>query len=298
MDHIETGNPSVMPRVNKPRHPLIAAVLTLVLLGLGHLYAGNPIRGLILCAADLILLFSLGLALLYFIMNLTYICIAVAVYIAFIIFCVVDAFLIAEKKKDYYEPAKYNRWFVYLGCYIALTLLISLAAPNGLTTYFVKTYKIASGSMAPTLLPGDYFLVNKYIYRSAEPGRGDIIAYQSPEEPAREYVKRVVAVGGDTVQMIERKLYVNGEYVTEPYVQFSDKSEKAGKINPRDNFGPFHVPPQKLFVLGDNRDNSVDSRTQGYIDISAVIGKAMTIYFSWDRANHVVRRDRMGEVVK
>jgi signal peptidase I len=181
-------------------------------------------------------------------------------------------------------------------------------------TFCIQAFKIPSGSMIPTMLIGDHLLVNKIIYGTpvdipftditvfhmpgfGKPQRGEIIVFKYPEDPTRDFIKRVVAVEGNTIQMIDGKLYVNGAYVNEPYIQHTDTSLRMGRLEPRDNFGPFLVPRNKLFMMGDNRDQSYDSRWWGYVDVKQVKGKALIIYWSWDSDKSFPRFERIGKLI-
>jgi signal peptidase I len=177
-------------------------------------------------------------------------------------------------------------------------------------TFIIQAFKIPSGSMIPTLLIGDHLLVNKIVYGTPvdipftnvtvfhmpglrTPLKGEIIVFKYPEDPTRDFIKRVVATEGDTVQMMDKKLYVNGKPVEESFTQHTDNSISQ----PRDNFGPYLVPKNKLFMMGDNRDQSYDSRFWGYVDVKQVLGKAMIIYWSWDSDRSLPRFDRMGKLI-
>ena len=176
--------------------------------------------------------------------------------------------------------------------------------------YFVQAFKIPSGSMIPTLLIGDHILVNKFIYGTTipfsdkrilifrKPERGDIIVFKYPEDRSRDFIKRAIAIEGDTIESRNKIIYVNGSPLKEPYTQHTDVSPRPGGIEPRDNFGPFIVPKGKYFMMGDNRDQSYDSRYWGYVDISDILGKAMIIYWSWDSKKNWPRLDRISRVVK
>ena len=129
------------------------------------------------------------------------------------------------------------------------------------------------------------------------PQRGEIIVFKYPEDPTRDFIKRVIAVEGDTIQMIDQKLYINGKYINEPFIQHTDTLARLGQLVPRDNFGPFLVPKGKLFMMGDNRDNSYDSRFWGYVDVKEVRGKAMIIYWSWDSDKTFPRFGRIGNLI-
>jgi signal peptidase I len=175
-------------------------------------------------------------------------------------------------------------------------------------TYVVQAFKIPSGSMIPTLLIGDHILVNKFLYGTQipfsdkkillfrKPEKGDIIVFKYPENPKKDFIKRVIATEGDTIEEKNKLVYVNGELVKETYAQHYDRTLRIG-TDPRDTFGPLVVPKDKLFVMGDNRDQSYDSRYWGFVDKNEVKGKALIIYWSWDPGNWV-RFNRIGRLIE
>ncbi len=280
---------------NKPRRPWIAALLTLLTRGLGHLYSGSPKRGLILFGIEQCLLIVFAVSVLIIVPNPASLVFALVGGLAFIVFCVVDAVSIAKKHKENYEVAKYNRWFVYVGYVVVLSFLVSTLVSAGVKANLIRAYNISSGAMMPTLLLGDHILVNKLIYKTAEPKRGDIIIFPYPEDPSRAWLKRLIAVEGDIVEIRDKRLYINGKEQSEPYKINTDSSSFR---DPRDNFGPVTIPPGKLFVMGDNRDQSYDSRFWGYVPKDTIEGKVMSLYWSWDKVNREVRWDRIGKPVQ
>ena len=163
-----------------------------------------------------------------------------------------------------------------------------------LRTFVLQAFRIPSESMLNTLLVGDFLFVNKLDYGPRlpltdvrlpgfrHPLPGDVIVFQYPEDPRKDYIKRCVAVGGQTVQVKDKQLYVDGQKRLEPYVIHIDTSVHPANWDPRDNFGPFTVPPGTLFMMGDNRDNSNDSRFWGPVPMSNVKGRALFLYWSWD----------------
>lgn len=189
---------------------------------------------------------------------------------------------------------------------IGIALLLALV----IRTYVVQAFKIPSGSMLQTLLVGDHILVNKFIYGTkipfsdkrilllTKPRSGDIIVFKFPEDPSRDFIKRVIAVEGDMIESRDKKILVNGKPVKEPYAQHTDNSTHMGGIEPRDNFGPYLVPKNKVFVMGDNRDQSYDSRYWGYVDMKELRGKAFIIYWSWDGIKKMPRLGRIGKLVR
>lgn len=181
-------------------------------------------------------------------------------------------------------------------------------------TFVVEAFKIPTSSMEETLLVGDFLLVNKAIYGAqipgtdihlpafATPGRGDVIVFNPPHDPAKNYVKRLVGLPGDTLEMQSKRLFVNGVARNEPYAQHRDGNRDAihpgmswqlrhlhaeypasGRYRPsRDTWGPLVVPPHQFFVLGDNRDNSEDSRYWGFVDRDAIRGRPWFVYYSFN----------------
>jgi signal peptidase I len=177
----------------------------------------------------------------------------------------------------------------------AIAILLALV----IRAFVVQAFKIPSGSMEQTLLVGDHILVNKFIYGIkipylqstlipiSEPARGDIIVFIYPEDKSKDFIKRVIGTPGDKIQMQGRQIFINDQPFDDKY-GFYD--ERAG--NPNRSYGPMVVPKDNYFVMGDNRDHSLDSRFWGCVPTTAVKGKAFIIYWSWPnwkRFFHLVR---------
>jgi signal peptidase I len=184
-------------------------------------------------------------------------------------------------------------------------IFIALVLAVFIRTFAVQAYKIPSGSMIPTLLVGDYILVNrleyglripyyKYIFRWGEIKRGDVIVFVFPEDPSKDFIKRVIALPGETIEIKRKKIYIDGREIEDKWGFFSDNYFGP----PRDDFGPFQVPPEHVFVMGDNRDESNDSRFWGPVNIQNIKGKAFIIYFSWDSYEKSVRFSRVFTLIK
>ena len=195
----------------------------------------------------------------------------------------------------------------------AKSVLIAFVLFIVIRTFIVEAFRIPTASMENTLLVGDFLLVNKAVYGAQVPGtavhlpaihaprRGEVIVFVPPHEPEKNYVKRLIGIAGDTLAMQHKTLYRNGDEVQEPYAQFSDpdgdvwvpgmlwqRDHFAGDTDPdeyqptRDNWGPIVVPPGRYFVLGDNRDDSEDSRYWGFVDQAAVKGQPLFVYYSFE----------------
>lgn len=188
---------------------------------------------------------------------------------------------------------------------LAVAFLLALF----IRTFIVQAFKIPSGSMLPTLQIGDHILVNKFRYgirlpilgervvKVADPRRGDIIVFVYPVDPHKDFIKRVIGEPGDTVEIRHKQIYVNDQKIDDPNGHFVDGPGDQSRLTPRDNYGPVKVPPDKVFVMGDNRDRSYDSRFWGFVPLDDVKGKAFVIYWSWDGEDRWVRWERIGDLI-
>jgi signal peptidase I len=189
-------------------------------------------------------------------------------------------------------------------------ILVAILLALFIRTFVIQAFKIPSGSMKETLKIGDHILVNKFIYGVkipflqttiipiTNPKRGDIVVFKFPEDPSKDFIKRVIGVAGDVVEIRDKKVYVNSKLLNHDFGIHTDSYIFPASAQPRDNFGPVVVPPHSLFVMGDNRDQSYDSRFWGFVDLKAVKGKALMIYWSWDKENFDVRWNRIGHFLK
>jgi len=172
-------------------------------------------------------------------------------------------------------------------------LFIALILALVIRAFLFQAFSIPSGSMQPTLLVGDYLLVNKFSYgirnpftnqvwiSLGEPRRGDVVVFIFPQDPSKDYIKRVIGLPGDKVQIVNKQVYLNGQLLETPQAVYQDSDRLPGNQVTRDNFGPVVVPANSYFVMGDNRDQSYDSRFWGFVPMDALRGKAFLIYFSW-----------------
>jgi signal peptidase I len=178
------------------------------------------------------------------------------------------------------------------------SIVIAVILALFVRTWVVQAFKIPTGSMENNLLIGDHLLVNKFIFgptplaigRAVLPvraiRRGDIIVFKYPDEPERDFIKRVIGLPGETIELRNKKVYVDGKPLDEPYVHFltppSSEDQEVTSYDVRENFSPKTVPVDQYFVMGDNRDNSQDSRYWGFLPRSYVKGKALVIYWSYE----------------
>jgi signal peptidase I len=183
-------------------------------------------------------------------------------------------------------------------------IVLAVALALFVRTFFIQAFRIPSESMEDTLLVGDFLFANKLLYGPKlplidvrlpairDPKPGDIIIFKYPNDPKVDYIKRCVAVEGQTVELVDNKLFVDSVMQDEDFTKYVFGSR------PDRHFGPFKVPEGHIFMMGDNRDNSADSRAWGPLDKRLISGKAMFIYFSWNPNAHSVRFSRIGDVIR
>jgi signal peptidase I len=196
------------------------------------------------------------------------------------------------------------------------SIVIAVILALFIRTFVVQAFKIPTGSMEENLLIGDHLLVNKFVFGPSETGaertllpvgtirRRDIIVFKYPEDPERDFIKRVIGLPGETVEVREKKVYINGTALDEPYVHFlappSAPSElhEVTSFDVRERFGPVTVPADQYFMMGDNRDNSADSRYWGFLRRDYIKGKALVIYWSYQAEREDYQDESAGATVK
>jgi signal peptidase I len=205
-------------------------------------------------------------------------------------------------------------------------IVIAFVLAIVLRTFLIQAYKIPSGSMEPTLAIGDHIMVNKiryglrmpdslfgltplageipygqYLVHLAQVHRGDVVVFVFPQDPTKDFIKRVIGIGGDTVQVKNGQVFLNGAPMPDPHAHFEVPAGERSLYSPRDNYGPATVPAGQFFMMGDNRDRSFDSRFWGFVTRNQVEGRAMFIYWSWGADSQSflgIRWSRFGEAVR
>lgn len=191
----------------------------------------------------------------------------------------------------------------------AESIIIALLLALVIRTYLVQAFKIPSGSMEDTLVIGDHLLVNKFIYgtkvpftdsqiiKVRDPRRGDVIVFEYPVDPSKDFIKRVIGTPGDVVEERDKKVYVNGILYQNPHEVHKENDIIPKEQNPRDTFGPITVPANSYFVMGDNRDRSYDSRFWGFVTRDKIKGLAFIKYWSWDSDTFRPRLGNIGKLI-
>jgi signal peptidase I len=177
-----------------------------------------------------------------------------------------------DKKREYTKKSVIRE---YVEVILVSTLLFLF-----IRSFVVQAFKIPSGSMLDTLQIGDHILVSKFIYWFTDQKRGDIIVFKYPKDKKRDFIKRAIGLPGETIQIKDQVVYIDGKPLEEIYTQHQKKVPLMEQITPRDNFGPFKIPEDSIFVMGDNRDSSMDSRYWGALKKELIRGEAFVIYWS------------------
>jgi signal peptidase I len=196
------------------------------------------------------------------------------------------------------------------------SIVIAVILALFIRTFVVQAFKIPTGSMENNLLIGDHLLVNKFVFGPTETSlertllpigtikRGDVLVFKYPVEPDRDFIKRVIGLPGDTVELREKKVYINGKPLDEPYVHFlqppggESELHEVTSFDVRERYGPVTVPANQYFIMGDNRDNSQDSRYWGFMPRENVKGKALLIYWSYEAGREDYEEEGAGATIK
>jgi len=178
-----------------------------------------------------------------------------------------------------------------------------------LRAFVIQAFRIPSESMLDTLQVGDFLFVNKFEYGPKipfthvrlpglhSPRHGDVIVFQFPQDPSKDFIKRCIATGGQTIEIKDKQVYVDGVKLREPYAVHKDPTLRPSGYDFRDNFGPLTVPKGEMFMMGDNRDNSNDSRYWGTLKMDLVKGRAMFLYWSWNGEKNWPRWNRIFQII-
>lgn len=281
--------------IMKPKEPLLAVLLALVFPGLGQIYSGRVKRGFVFIGVYIgIFLLALS-ALFYAISPQTHItkdlfilvaCFALSAYV-FGIFVVIDAY---QCVKAFNQNKNLKREITFLGKVLLILGIVVVVFVRPIDTSIgayiknnvIQSYQLPkeAGAMMPTMQGGDRLLINKAVYRNSKPQRGDVVVFRYPLEPDRDFVMRLIAFGGETVEIKEGNVYINAQPVTDSEIK-NKFYYNRGKYGQAGNV--VKVPEGHYFVLGDNSASSHDSRFWGFVPEQNIVGKAHKIFSSNDR---------------
>ncbi|MGZ3695538.1 MAG: signal peptidase I [Bdellovibrionota bacterium] len=308
-----------MEAISYKRNRWLAALLSFLSFGLGQIYNGQARR------AGNILFFLFALAALtrshFVIWGGEYMLALLLLSLVLLwLWSIADSFREASTERPKY---RYNRWYYYLAYYFLMPASFALLAMVFRKVGTADYYRIPAMSMAPTVWDGDYITINKMAFRFHKPKAGDVAVFRFPKDQAISFIKRVVAVPGDEVKIIDKILYVNGKGMNIAFIEDPSVMESLGPkeeslklrlfredLNGTEHmlayeagtmvnstYGPVTVPPGQYFVLGDNRDRSSDSRIWGFVPEENFVGKASFVYFSRDPQTGKLRSGRIGKKI-
>lgn len=293
-----------------PRKAWLAALLNAIAFPLGYFYVGRWQRALAMFAV-------LPLGFLVFAwtgaLGKVYGLAASLVFIsAMYVYYIVDVVRLARHEKDY-ALKPYNRWYYYVVIYLALSFATEAFKPYRGDVYGYDFLRFPSGSMMPTALEGDFVIADTRYYSNHPAQRGDIVAFDYPKDPSVIYAKRIIGLPGDRIQYVNKKIIVNGEPVTQTLIddyvpEYDDHNLLTRKAEQVDNFQysilidnqrpiincEVTIPDGQYFVMGDNRDNSNDSRYWGFVPQDNIKAKILYVWLSYSPYSHTFRTERMG----
>ena len=277
----------------------MAGLFTFLQPGFGHLYCGTWSKAInFYFLSKLTMVTSIGL-ILWLPLSRINVLLYLVVNIGFYAFVIKKSVNLAKQLGDVYRLKPFNKWYIYLLLLLLVWTGESFFWSDVFRNSFARAFKFPSGSMMPTLFIGDHVLANNLIYHFKEPERNELITFPYPKDESKTFLKRIIGIPGDTVKITDKVLYLNGQKIKdENFTQRIDPGIIDGEINPRDNFGPITVPPDSYFVLGDNRDQSLDSRFWGFVMREKIMGRVSVIYWSWDSDaswSEVIRWNRIGQ---
>jgi len=295
----------------KRRNPWLAGLGNLLFAPLGHVYAGQAWRGMLMWAARLSITL-VGLCAFSRIAGKAGLVLTAAVLIAAPLCLVADAAIVARQQGGVFQLKWYNRWYTYLVT-AAMVWVATQAVTAAIRAFVVEAFYLPSSAMTPTLQIDDRIVVDKLAYRWHSPARFDVVVFRAPRKgitgvpvSAEEHVfiKRVIGLPGESVELREKKVYINGKGLDEAYVHFllppGDPSEthEVTSHDVRERYGPVTVPENHYFVMGDNRDNSQDSRYWGFLPRGYIKGKALVIYWSYEAGREDYQDQSAGATIR
>jgi len=296
--------------VVKRRNPWLAGLLTLLSIPVGYMYVGRWTRIPIVFALFVAVYGGLAWTKA---MNVLPGFVAAMVLMTIVnLAAIIDAILLARRQSDF-TLRRYNRWYYYVLIFVITVVGIQFFIPNRGAIFGYEPYRMPANSMMPTLLEGDFFVVDTWHYSHQSVARGDIIVFDFPKNPKVKFAKRVIGLPGDHISYKQRQLTINGKPVEQISVgEFDSNGETLETLQQKteqiddstynivvdeirpDNSGEFIVPQGQYFVMGDNRDNSNDSRYWGYLPQKYICGKILYIWLSYSHQKRSFRAERIG----
>jgi signal peptidase I len=258
------------------RNPRLAAVATLGAIGLGQLYNGNLRQAISIYLASLLVypLLSTSVLASSFPVFLSVLLVVPALFVAVMVHAYRQA-----RVQTTFTPRTYNKWYVYLAICLINGFVLSPVMKTIVSPLGVRAFKIPSGTMIPTLRIGDHLISDLRVYSSAGPTRGDIVVFRFPKDEKTLFIKRVLGLPGEKIETRAKSVLINEKPLNDPWGSFGPREDRN-----RENYGPILLGPDEYFLMGDNRDNSFDSRMWGPVKRNKIIGRAKFLYWADDKS--------------
>jgi signal peptidase I len=257
----------------KKRKPILALILSLLTPGLGQVYNGQFKKGISYLVGFYLVYLVFSFLLLTFHGMIFYL----IVTMGFFFFIVIGAFRRANKLKAI-TLKPFNKWYIYLMIFLLSNVAVLPLLQWTVRNNIARAYKIPSSGMAPALLVGDRLIADMRSRKSQQLQRGDIIIFEFPKDPSKDFIKRVIGMEGEKVEIVKNKIYIDEKLLDDPWGHFMMPRSSI------EDYGPIRVPEGSLFVMGDNRDNSQDSRFWGFVKVEKVKGKALYLYWAKNKS--------------
>ena len=271
-----------------PRRTWIAVLLQLITPGMGNMYCGRFLRGVLIYAANWLIWTGCLVSVLWT-PPLINIAIPLIGLVSLYVFNILDVVRFARQNTPTYQNVRYYRWYSYVGAYaLAYVFSTFVVAPSVAIVF--GAFRNTTASMEPTLCAGERFIVNKTAYLLSDPHRGEVVLFSRPGEKV-QFVKRVIGLPGELIEIRGKAVFINGRTIEEPYVLLPKNRASPGEFTT-----PTVVPTDSYYLLGDNRDNSQDSRFFGPIRRADIHGRVRAVYFSRDVTSGAMRWGRFGQI--
>ena len=282
---------------NKKRSPVLAVTLSICTAGLGQMYNGQLLKAIMFSLFGYLTTSFFSIThLLHSFRGFT---VDLSIEICWWLFVIGDSLYVSIKEREI-QLKSYNKRSFYI-LFFLVSLLVNVITEYGIVKEIVGLdhFQVpAVKSMNPTLMAGDYAYMDTRYYKTNKPQRNDIIVFKNPEDRSIYSISRIIATEGDSIQIINKKIFINGKEYTDSHGIFNDPVIYPSSTIQRDNLGPVIISQDSIFVMGDNRDMSVDSRFLGQLNKSDIVGKVLYVYWSWDKGNMTVRWRRIGSEFK
>ncbi len=264
----------------KRRQPLVAGLLSFLVPGLGQLYNRRLPKGVLFflvgCVIDIVpSAYGWGQDFRGFVLILV-------LPLMFRLLVASEAFLQARQLREI-RLAYYTKWYVYVSA-VAVALMLGVVGASVLGTGGLEFAHISAASMLPTMQVGDRVMMNTRSYLKEAPKRGDIVVFTAPGSRSKDFIKRIIGVPGEQIEIKNKVAFINGAPVEEPFTVHLHEAAFPAQATHRDNMAPVVIPQDHVFVMGDNRDYSHDSRFFGPVPVRAIVGKALYIFWAKDRS--------------